>query len=295
MPRLHPQLQDCVFFLYRVSPKTGKIEGPLGTGFFVAKSYPFHPQAQHLYAVSNWHVAVSLGASMIRVNTKDGTTRFLDYDPMDWIFDRSEDLAIVDVHDDLRPNDGISRVHERDFLAGDRWSRSGLTIAEHTFMIGLFPDHHGGDWNVPSARFGNISMLSSLHAKVKMPGGSEQACYLVDTHSKGGFSGSPVFVYGTSGSDLSKLDLDERDPFGIPKPTNVLFGLLGIHCGQFWENVEVRKTLPIYDEANNDPILEGDRLKVPSSMTIVLPAWRILALLDVEQFAVARKKREDRY
>jgi hypothetical protein len=287
MPRIHPQLADCVFFLFRENPETGKVEGPFGTGFLVSR--PLKPRVHYLYAVTNWHVAVQLGASIIRLNTKEGETRYLEYDPADWVFNADDDLAILDINDDLRATDAVSYISEWDFLAAELWSRSGLTIGDDTFMIGLFADHHGEDWNVPCARFGNVAMLSSFHAKLEMANGSKQPCYLVDTHSRGGFSGSPVFVYRTSGADLTRLD--ERDNFGIPKPTNVLFALLGIHCRQFYEEIEFRKSAEIEIEHSRQPILDGDKLRVPSSMTIVLPAWRISTLLDSEELAMNRKKR----
>lgn len=289
MPRIHPQLPDCVFFLFGRSPKTGEIEGPLGTGFLVSRHPPSKPGLNHLYAVTNWHVAVRLGASIIRLNTKTGETRLLDYDPSDWIFNADDDLAILDIHDDLRPSDAVSYISERDFLAGDKWSRSGLTIGDDAFMIGLFAAHHGDDWNVPCARFGNVAMLSSLHAKLEMANGSKQPCYLVDTHSRGGFSGSPVFVYRTSGSDLTNMH--EKDFGGRDRPTNILFALLGIHCRQFYEEIEFEAS-EITVEHSRRPIVEGDILRLPSSMTMVLPAWQISKLLDREEFAMVRKKRE---
>jgi len=289
MPRIHPQLQDCVFFLYRRSPKTGAIEGPFGTGFFISRSPLAFPGLNHLYAVTNWHVAIDSGASIMRVNCKNDTTRLLEYDPMDWHFDRGDDLAIVDVHDDLRKTDNISYINERQFLAGDFWTRAGITIGEDTFMIGLFANHHGGNWNTPCARFGNISMLASKFAPVAMETGTKQPCHLVDTHSRGGFSGSPVFAYRTNGTDLTKLN--DLDQFGLPRPTNVLLGLLGIHCGQFWEDIQFRKSMTS-TEAARAAIFEGDKLKVPSSMTIVMPAWRISTLLDTAPFDATRKQRE---
>ena len=131
--------------------------------------------------------------------------------------------------------------------------------------------------------------VQSSHAKLEMSNGSKQPCFLVDTHSRGGFSGSPVFVYRTSGSDLTKLD--DRDNFGIPKPTNVLFALLGIHCKQFYEEIEFRKSAEIEIEHSRQPIVDGDKLQVPSSMTIVMPAWRISTLLDREELAMPRNKK----
>ena len=43
--------------------------------------------SEHYYAVSNWHVANDGMASVIRLNTKDGKTRFIEKDPaVDWHF-----------------------------------------------------------------------------------------------------------------------------------------------------------------------------------------------------------------
>jgi hypothetical protein len=293
MPRVHPQLQDCVFFLFRRNPESGEIdEGPLGSGFFISRSPGAKPGLNHLYAVSNWHLAIELGASIIRLNTKGGKTRFLEYDPMDWTFSREDDLAIVDVHDDLRPGDDIAHFNERDFLAGERWSRAGLTIGEDAFMIGLFTSHHGGDWNTPCARFGNIAMLAHALNPVEMWTGFERPCHLIDTHSRGGFSGSPVFAYRTSGADLSYIPRQGETLGPRPQTLGPMLALLGIHCGQFWEEIEFKKATTDA-EATNQPILEGDKLKVPSSMTIVMPAWRISTLLDAEDLAMVRKKREE--
>jgi hypothetical protein len=91
MPRIHPQLQDCVFFLFGRNPETGKVEGPLGTGFLVSRPISSQPRTHYIYAVTNWHVAVRLGASIIRLNTENGETRPLEYDPADWVFDADED------------------------------------------------------------------------------------------------------------------------------------------------------------------------------------------------------------
>lgn len=59
--------------------------------------------------------------------------------------------------------------------------------------------------------------------------------------------------------------------------------MLGVHCGQFWDMVSVQKARQrpaARTERLGDPILEGDELEIQSSMTIVVPAWRITELLD---------------
>src|SRR5258707_1186988 len=66
-------------------------------------------------------------------------------------------------------------------------------VGDDTFMIGLFLDHAGVTTNVPSARFGNISMLPNPRATIRQSTGYDGVSYVVDMHSRTGFSGSPVF------------------------------------------------------------------------------------------------------
>jgi hypothetical protein len=68
-------------------------------------------------------------------------------------------------------------------------------------------------------------------------------------------------------------------------------GLMGIHCGQFWETIEVRKANS-KNERRGDPIVEGDTLSVHGGMTIVAPAWRVTDLLNLEAFETMRRQRE---
>ncbi len=71
MPKIPPEVIGSVFYLYksREDAEAGSAFG--GTGFIVAVpselgDYVFP------YAVTNWHVAVSGGASVVRVNKKGG-------------------------------------------------------------------------------------------------------------------------------------------------------------------------------------------------------------------------------
>src|ERR1700690_268268 len=83
MPRLNPTFKQMVFFLYGRDPKTSKVVGPLGSGFFVAlegvRSKNWY--MRHFYAVTCWHVAVQNGASIIRINTTNGKSRFIELEP----------------------------------------------------------------------------------------------------------------------------------------------------------------------------------------------------------------------
>src|SRR6185312_4369231 len=74
---------------------------------------------------------------------------------------------------------------------------------------------------------------------------------------------------------------------------NVFLRILGVHTGQYNEPVPVRKIKRQAAEANN-LVVEGDRLQMPSSMTIVAPSWEILNLLELPFFKAQRKAREMR-
>ena len=52
----------------------------------------------YFYGVTNWHVAVRDGCSVIRLNSHDGTTDVLELGPEDWVFDANgDDLAIAPI------------------------------------------------------------------------------------------------------------------------------------------------------------------------------------------------------
>lgn len=302
MPKLHPQLADSIFYLYRRDPKTGAIEGPCGTGSIVAKRAPVPIDTRlHLYGVSNHHVAVELGASIVRLNTIDGKSRFLEYDPLEWHFlPNGDDIAMLDLTDDVDiKTDKIACIGEWIFLTERIVERYEIGLGEDAFMIGMFADHHGGKRNKPAARFGNLSLVADKDAPVEQPNRAIRPCHLVDMRSRTGFSGSPVFLYRIPAGDLTSPHMMaafiDNIGFSINTGTttrkNWFVGLLGVHCGQFRDVVEVWKSSP-RSERIGDPIKEGDKLYIQSGMTIVVPAWRITELWDIEVFQIAREKRD---
>jgi hypothetical protein len=65
--------------------------------------------------------------------------------------------------------------------------------------------------------------------------------------------------------------------------------LLGIHIGQFNEPLLIEK---IQGEKFNEQVNAGDTIRIPSSMTTVVPADEILALIDLPFFENERVRRE---
>ena len=329
MPRLSPQLERAVFFLYGRNP-TGKdqnkLEGPLGTGVIVGDFDITAPGVMHLYAVTAAHVALT-GASVIMLNTTNGKRRPIDLDPSEWCADlRREDIAAVDISARIKgapDSDEISYIPYSMFASEQFLRHVEFGIGEDGVMLGLFSEHPGVEKNVVAARFGNVSVLSDSETPIerKYPDLKvtlNTPCHVFDMHSRPGFSGSPVFVYRTPDGDLRDLEMratvkkvtlarESRsvhdDVHGRGEEhveliehdyrNNRFLKLFGIHVAQFHDEVTIQKIASGTSEKEAAPDLkDGDTIRFPGSMTIVVPAWEILELL--ERNATLKEQRRTR-
>jgi hypothetical protein len=294
MPKIRTDLIKSAFYLYRRNTDTGEIDGPWGTGFFVFRTVNAPNGMVFYYAITNKHVAVTVGASIIRINTKDGKTRFLEFNPEDWQWiPDGDDICAVEIDVSTYSAGDYSVIPEYIFTSRKEIESQGVDLGENAFMIGLFVDHHGGERNVPSARFGNVAMLANESAPIETTAGFRRPCHVVDMRSRSGFSGSPVFIYRTPTDDLTNPQMQNQTYADRLLKGSIFLRLFGIHCGQFREEIDVRKVRDEGPAAEviGDPIMEWDKLIVPSSMTVVAPCWRITELLDQEFFEMARKER----
>jgi hypothetical protein len=302
MPKLSREITKSVFYLYRDRASAASGRGAVGTGFIVAHHYA---KQSHYYGVTNHHVACTEGASVIRVNTRGGAD-VMEFGPEEWEFDPAgDDIAAIPLELDAEKHD-VNAIPTSSFLGQ---LGSDVSVGDDVFMLGLFADHEGRERNNPMARFGNISMLPSADSKVLMRG-REHECYIVDMHSRTGFSGSPVFVYRTFGSNLTQDrgesieietapivnqlrggDLLQRMPTQIRSTLHyhTWFRFLGVHFAQFSERWGL--------EANGEPQEDANAFRVStdggfvagvSGMTCVAPSWSVLQLLDRPRFRELR-------
>lgn len=279
MPKLPNDVILCTFYLYPSAKHAEEGRNVGGTGFIVGVPSELHPDQYFTYGVTNWHVACSEGCSVVRVFTKDGRTAILNFGPEDWQFIAGkDDIAAIEI-DAGSLNLNTKFLSTEMFVTRQHLEREDITIGEDVFMIGRFMDHDGGLLNVPAARFGHISMLP--HGKILTPNGARRESFCVDMHSRTGYSGSPVFVYRTPGSDFTTQGLN----FG-----NRMLMLLGIHWGHFpelWEITEAEVNPRHVREASL--VMDRRFVKGLSGMTCVAPAWGIQELLDIPKFADRRK------
>ena len=277
---------------------------------------PQHRLAHNYYAVTCWHVAVDHGASILRLNTKDGQHRFIELDPIEWQFiPGSDDLCAADVTERLKHTDEISFVPPNLMVTKDFIRIEQIEIGEDGFMLGLFSEQPGIRQNMVAARFGNISLLASEDAPIEQPNEQKRPSHIFDMRSRPGFSGSPVFIYRTPDGDLRNATLRGEDKTRkrnirrsldyVGRGTEIQFNdveddwetksntflmLLGIHAGQYPERVEARKETRTRAEVD-DIVRDRDKLKIPSSMAVIVPAWEVVNLLNLPIFKVQRNKR----
>ncbi len=274
MPRIPDKFLETVFYLYpsEADAKAGRNAG--GTGFLASLESKARPDLQFIFAVTNWHVACR-GSSVVRLMRKDGTPEIFPYGPEDWFFDpNGSDIAITPISasaDYLKKAfvsiDGPFEAHE---------TLSPIGIGDDVFMIGRFVDHDGDEINRPTVRFGNISMMP---APIMQENGNKRDAYCIDMHSRSGYSGSPVFVYRTVGTDISK---------NIEKPNEIDLGYsnllmpLGVHIGQFSEiwKIKGRKVRAIPAESAELNATE-EHIEGLSGMTCVVPLSDVRKLLEL--------------
>jgi hypothetical protein len=129
-------------------------------------------------------------------------------------------------------------------------------------------------------------MLPNKDAPIKQPTGLLGESYVLDMHSRTGFSGSPVFMYRTFGANLGtqweefssfEFDIESRGHGKMLLPT--LFRFIGIHWGQFPEAWELRKRDDIDEVRRSSLITDGAYVEGMSGMTCVIPAWKVMEVL----------------
>ena len=320
MPRLSPDLARCVFFLYGRHPKTNELLGPKGTGVLIGyQADHLGVEIIHIYAITCAHVAPQ-GASVIRINTTDGKSRLIELGPDDWVTPESgADVAAADITDELIEGDDVSYLSTGWFATKGFIDKVKLGIGDDGFMLGLFALHPGKEYNRVAAKFGNISLMADETDPMRWGGRPPREAHLFDIRSRGGFSGSPVFVYRTPDGDLRSVfdgvrrrttvapvipQQDEADrrvgrrsadsgnwEYEYDTENNIFLRLLGIHAAQYPETVKARKLKKATLESSDDTLKHGDDFLLESGTTIVVPTWEVRDLLNHKHLVERREKR----
>ena len=173
---------------------------------FVSKAARFiaSVQTKHgalLYLVTAEHVISGLMAAghekiVMRFNNSQGGVSFGESSPRAWFFhpetERSPtDVAVVPI--------GITQDIEwlsadtNIFLSEDKMKALEYGVGDEVVVVGMFRAHTGKRRNIPLVRIGSLAALPEEPVYTKYTGDME--AYLVEMHSIGGLSGSPVYIH----------------------------------------------------------------------------------------------------
>jgi hypothetical protein len=290
MPHLgrYAPIIKSVCFLYDTKKDALAGTNAGGTGFLVATPSQQHGEP-HVHAITNWHVAVynedGPPSPVLRINKHSGILEIFDFGPDQWIFKPGYyDVAVSPpLTVNTQVHDAVWLRVDPFFLTRDEEQKADIGIADDVFMIGRFVDYDGLETNTPAARFGHISIMN---AQIKQLSGYSGRSIIIDMHSRSGFSGSPVFVYRTSGSHF----FDDSVVVG----GGHFIRLLGIHWGQFPEEWELKNKKKKDKNARRHKTLitNGQYVEGLSGMTCVIPAADIVEVINLPELHAMREQRE---
>lgn len=282
VPRVPEDALETVVFLYpaREAAEQGRKVG--ASGFMVAQPF-IHGFGLHMYTVTNRHCVEGRGTTTIRAMTKTDAGSvpvFVDAKECDWIFHDDYDVAIY------RWEDGAPEVaahSSTSLLRRDEMAHLKIGPGEDVYIIARFIHHDGGQRNLPIVHTGMVGMLPL--EPIKNPyTDKDEYDFLVETHSRGGYSGSPVNLYILP----NQVDLGIRRNVG---PQILVLGVM-------WGHINTIHYV-------TDPKIKGKNkrtghvVKLDTMVAGVVPAWEIMDLINgeralTERMDSERKIREDR-
>ncbi|MDP8983184.1 MAG: hypothetical protein M3O35_21625 [Acidobacteriota bacterium] len=282
--RVSPELLKCVGYLaeaIQLDSEAIDID-PFGTGFFIAIPSAAHPNKSFCAFVTARHLIAdhkNLKLCLI-VNGRSGQGIVVEI-PENVIWwehpsDKTADLVLM-VFDHQPKDFDIISMHIRDFLTAERMLKADIGVGDEVFFPGLFTKAPGNGRMTPIVRNGNIALIPSGEIQVES---SFADVYLVEAHSLGGMSGSPVFVRETVRIAPYTSDDTPSVAFGIGRL--YLMGLMHGH----WD---------INEADINKPSFVHDRPRgVNMGIAVVVPASKILDIVNRPELVASRARADAR-
>jgi len=200
--RIRDDALKCVAFIgMEIERDSVKKNVWCGTGFLVSRTSDRFTTANFVYLVTARHVVAQIGERdfFVRINTKDGKSSvFHAGSNIKWFFhpkeDESSDVAVYPLILEKEAFETLdyAAISSKNFVTDANIQSDGIGAGDDVFITGLFAHFSGNEKNFPIVRMGNIAMIPSEPVPTSSFGNME--IYLIESHSIGGLSGSPVFV-----------------------------------------------------------------------------------------------------
>jgi len=261
---------DSVVYLYPDIARAQAGEQVGGTGFLLG--WPVADTGLlAMWVVTNRHVIEEGGHWTVRINKKDGGIECIDTTDEEWVLSPDSDLAVrpirlsQDVH-------GFNYLTKEWLLTKEWFDALDIGPGDECITIGRFIGHDGRGRNYPTARFGQISQGPNEPVKIS---GKMQECFLVESRSIGGTSGSPVYLHfdpvsyrpsinGKTAPDGSKLFQ------GVFPRERWLLGIC-FAMTPIWQQV---------CDTHRVELQQGWKVSLNTGMMGVVPSWQLLNLME---------------
>lgn len=282
MPAIAPDQLDCAVYLYRTEAEA---EAGIGGGCGFLVGLPGNGAVPwHTYVVTNKHVVEDAKSRVLRINTTDGKFTPIPTRIDDWTRAATDDVAVYPI--ELEKRFKVEFIKAESFLPKAQHIQPknkfdgvfDLSVGDVAVMIGRMVTHEGKQRNRPIARFGNIAMFPDENDPIQLTNNRTQVGFLIDCRSLPGASGSAVLAY-----------LEASRPGGLTLTTTGRGWLLGIDCAHLPRWAKVYEPNP---EKPSERIETQYMVEMNSGVAVVVPAWRIMALLNDENLMKERKARE---
>jgi hypothetical protein len=278
MPRTSDYFLDCVLYIYS-SNETAVENSPLvgGSGFLAAARVDAASMLHQFYAVTAAHVVRQAETPFIRINKRfSNDIEVMEAPASSWTqHPDGDDISVCPLQ--LRTAQlrtlGIETTR---FVTMDIIETEDIGVGDEVFMVGRFAQHSGSrTQNIPVVRFGNISTMPI--EPILRPEGIKQDSFLVECRSVPGHSGAPVFIYKRQrfeqSGDISPVTGGRITKWnGVKQLVSDSYWLLGID----WCHLQDVET------------------KSNTGMAGVIPAWKILELINCEQLVNQRREMAER-
>ena len=277
MPRIKDEVLECSVYLYASGGAAISGKGAAGSGFLVSVASEAIPDGQHIYAVTAANV-IDNGATVIRMISRNDEMSLVSTPDDSWIrHPDGDDVAAALLDLDSGAEECRSVATESGFVTQDHLTRLGIGPGDEVFLVGRLVNHEGKQRNLPSVRSGNIAMMPNepIHVSAR---NLDQESFVVECRSIAGFSGSPVFVHIPPSSLSSEMQMNQTS-FKVEGPW-----LLGVDWGHINEYEAILDNTP-ETSANAEHNVE-------TGMLGVVPAWKILELIDHPKFVEMRKQQD---
>jgi hypothetical protein len=237
----------------------------------------------HLYVVTAKLLAERMECCPIIMgfSYRDGGKALLDADSVHWYAHPTEasavDVAVTPFASAQRDLLDLEPVPEHLFTSGERMRKASIGVGDEITAIGVFTRFSYEDRHLPIVRTGHLAMLPTLRIPVKYFEPME--AYVAEIE---GLSGSPVWVRPTDYFNAAQKDGGKEKP-SVPFScdTDVIF--LGLLQGR---------------RAVSEAAMEGQSAqyteKMTSGMSIVVPAHKILEVINQPELAAMRTKNDEK-